>query len=66
MDGTGRPPLLSRLGFAVDASGRGLGCLIFEASGALACRNGWIGRTARGRDAELAPVVRNSRFPIFP
>ena len=52
--------------FLVDASGRRLGCLMFEGSGALACRDEWIGWTAKRRDAGLPLVVRNSRFLIFP
>ena len=52
--------------FVVDASGRRLGCLMFEASGALACRDAWIGWTAKQRDAGLSLVARNSRFLVFP
>ncbi|MDE0531037.1 MAG: DUF4338 domain-containing protein [Albidovulum sp.] len=52
--------------FVADASGRRLGCLMFEASGALACRDEWIGWTERRRDAGLELVVRNSRFLILP
>ena len=52
--------------FVVDASGRRLGCLMFEASGALACRDAWIGWTAKQRDAGLRLVARNSRFLVFP
>ena len=52
--------------FIVDASGRRLGCLMFEASGALACRDAWVGWTERQRDAGLNLVARNSRFLVFP
>ena len=52
--------------FIVDASGRRLGCLMYEASGALACRDEWVGWTQRQRDARLGLVARNSRFLVFP
>ena len=52
--------------FVVDASGRRLGCLMFEASGAPACRDAWVGWTERRRDAGLGLVARNSRFLVFP
>ena len=52
--------------FVVDAFGRRLGALMFEASGALACRDEWVGWTEKQRDRRLGLVARNTRFLIFP
>ncbi len=52
--------------FVLDGSGRRLGCLMFESSGALPVRDAWIGWDRRQRDAGLARVLRHSRFLVFP
>ena len=52
--------------FVLDRSGRRLGCLMFESSGALPARDAWIGWTERERDAGLQRVLRHSRFLVFP
>ena len=52
--------------FVVGGSGQWLACLMFETSGALACRDEWVGWTQRQRDRRLELVVRNSRFLILP
>ena len=52
--------------FVVDSSGRRLGCLMFESSGALPARDAWIGWTERERDAGLQRVLRHSRFLVLP
>jgi len=52
--------------FIVDGSDRKLGCLMFETSGALACRDEWVGWTRRQRDVGLSLVHLNSRFLILP
>ena len=47
--------------FVVDASGRRLGGQVFEASGAPACRDEWIGWTKKQRDRR--PTGSRTSFP---
>ena len=65
--GCPRPFGSSLHGFVVDAHGRRLGCLLFEAgSRQLPTRDAWIGWTERQREQRLHLVVQNSRFLLFP
>lgn len=62
-----RSPVGRHCGYWITGKGGvRLGCLMFEASAALACRDGWIGWTQRQRDARLGLVLRNSRFLVLP
>jgi len=56
-----------RLRYFITAGDRRLGCVLLSgAARAVAVRDQWIGWTAQARRENMARVVNNSRFPIFP
>jgi hypothetical protein len=56
-----------RLRYFITAGDRRLGCVLLSgAARAVAVRDRWIGWTAQARRENLARVVNNSRFLIFP
>jgi hypothetical protein len=56
-----------RLRYFITAGDRRLGCVLLSgAARAVAVRDQWIGWTAQARRENLARVVNNSRFLIFP
>jgi hypothetical protein len=56
-----------RLRYFITAGDRRLGCLLLAgAARAVAVRDRWIGWTAQARRENVARVVNNSRFLIFP
>jgi len=56
-----------RLRYFITAGDRRLGCVLLAgAARALAVRDRWIGWTAQARRENVARVVNNSRFLIFP
>ncbi len=56
-----------RLRYFITAGDRRLGCLLLVcAARAVAVRDRWIGWTAQARRENVARVVNNSRFLIFP
>lgn len=56
-----------RLRYFIAAGDRRLGCLLLAgAARAVAARDRWIGWTAQARRENMARVVNNSRFLIFP
>jgi hypothetical protein len=56
-----------RLRYFITAGERRLGCVLLAgAARAVAVRDRWIGWTAQARRENLARVVNNSRFLIFP
>ena len=56
-----------RLRYFITAGDRRLGCLLLAgAARAVAVRDRWIGWTAQSRRENVARVVNNSRFLIFP
>ncbi|MDT8442624.1 MAG: DUF4338 domain-containing protein [Desulfuromonadales bacterium] len=61
------PPAGYRLRYFVECAQGRLGCVLLAgAARALAARDAWIGWTRRQRLANLAWVVNNTRFLVFP
>ena len=57
----------SQMRYMITSESRDLGCLLFSASSwALACRDEWIGWTAKEKKERLHLIVNNARFLLLP